>query len=172
MAAPEIETPMSLMDAPVFDERRARRNQTLLFTGIGLVVLLVVLTLLGYILGHGWLFSNLPAEHRVSTFYTALEHKDYATAYGIYNNDTDWQQHPGKYTGYPLPRFTEDWTTYSPVNGPISSHHIDVSRTDGTGFLGTGIIVGASVNGDHKVFIYVDRSDGTFIYPSPHVIEY
>ena len=164
---------MSLMDAPVFDERRARRNQALLIALGVSVVLLFVLTFLGYILGHGWLFSNLAAEHRVSRFYDALEHKDYARAYGIYNNDSDWQQHGAKYSGYPLSRFTEDWTTsYSPVNGPIISHHMDVSRTDGTGLLGTGIIVAASLNGDHKAFIYVDRSDGTFIYPSPHIIEY
>ena len=164
---------MSLMDAPVYDDRRARQKTAVLI-GLGITVaLLIVLTFLGYILGHGWLFSNLPAEHRVSNFYTALEDKDYAKAYGIYNNDPDWQAHAAKYASYPLPRFTEDWTThYSPVNGPIISHHIDVSRTDGTGFLGTGIIVAATLNSDHKAFIYVDRSDGTFIYPSPHIIEY
>ena len=164
---------MSLMDAPAFDDRRARRTQAL-WIALGVTVtLLIVLTFLGYILGHGWLFSNLPAEHRVSRFYNALEEKDYGKAYGIYNNDPGWQAHGAKYTGYPLSRFTEDWTTsYSPVNGPVLSHHIDVSRSDGTGFLGTGIIIAASLNGDHKAFIYVDRSDGTFIYPSPHIIEY
>ncbi len=163
---------MSLLDAPVYDERRARRNKALLIAAAVAVVLLIVLTLLGYILGHGWLFTNLPAEHHVSEFYDALEARDYAKAYGIYNNDKSWQEHPGKYTGYPLSRFQEDWTTYSPVKGPITSHHIDVSKVDGTGFWGTGIIVGAHVNGDNKVFIYVERSDGTFTYPSPHVIEY
>ena len=165
-------TTMSLMDAPVFDERRARRRQTILIAVAAVIVLLLVLTLMGYILGHGWLFSNLPAEHRVSEFYTSLQEKNYAKAYGIYNNDSKWQQHAAKYTGYPLSRFTEDWTRYSPVSGPITSHHIDVSRTDGSGWLGSGIIVAATVNGDHKVFIYVDRADETFTYPSPHVIEY
>ncbi len=163
---------MSLMDAPVYDERRARRNKALLITAAALVVLLIVLTMLGYILGHGWLFSNLPAEHKVSEFYSALEAKDYAKAYGYYENDADWQAHPDKYRGYPLARFTEDWTVYSPVKGPIMSHHIDVSRTDGSGFWGTGIIVGATLNGSTKTFIYVDRSDGTMEFPSPHIIEY
>ncbi|MGI4829652.1 MAG: hypothetical protein ACRYFU_15870 [Janthinobacterium lividum] len=164
---------MSLMDAPVFDDRRARRNQAMLIGLAVSVALLFVLFFLGYILGHGWLFTNLPAEHRVSSFYTALEQKDYAKAYGIYNHDPDWQQHQAKYASYPLSRFTEDWTTsYSPVNGPIISHHMDVSKTDGTGYFGTGIIVAATLNSDHKAFIYVDRSDGTFIYPSPHIIEY
>ena len=145
---------MSLLAAPVYDERRARRNKGLLIATAALVVLLVVLTLLGYILGHGWLFSNLPAEHKVSQFYSALEARDYAKAYGIYTNDAAWEQHPDKHRGYPLDRFKEDWTSYSPVKGPVTSHHVDVSKTD------------------NKTFIYVDRSDGTLEYPSPHIIEY
>lgn len=163
---------MSLMDAPTYDERSARRKQRALISVAVVVVLLIVLTVLGYILGHGWLFTNLPAEHRVNEFYTALQDKNYARAYGIYNNDPNWQQHQQKYASYPLSRFTQDWTAYSPVNGPILSHHIDVSKTDGSGWLGSGIIVGATLNGDKKAFIYVDRADGTFEYPSPHVIEY
>ncbi len=163
---------MSLMDAPVFDERRAKRNKFLLIATAVLIALLIVLTLLGYILGHGWLFSNLPAEHHVNEFYEALEAKDYAKAYGIYENDSTWQAHPQKYSGYPLTRFQEDWTIYSPAKGPITSHHIDVSKVDGTGFWGTGIIVASTVNGSQKVFIYVDRADGSFTYPSPHIIEY
>ncbi len=163
---------MSLMDAPIYDQRRARRNKALLIAAAATLVLLIVLTLLGYILGHGWLFSNLPAEHHVSAFYDALEAKDYAKAYGLYNNDATWRAHPDKYRGYPLSRFQEDWTAFSPVKGPITAHHIDVSKVDGTGFWGTGIIVGATVNGSQKVFIYVERSDGTLTFPSPHIIEY
>ena len=165
---------MSLMDAPAFNERRARRTQVALISAAVLVFLLIVLTLAGYIMGHGWLFTNLPAEHKVNQFYTALETKDYKKAYALYNNDPTWEQHPDKYRSYPLDRFIDDWTKpdASPVNGPVVNHHVDLSRTDGTGTLGSGIIVAAHVNGDHKVFVYVDRSDGTFTYPSPHVIEY
>ena len=163
---------MSLMDAPVYDTRRAQRTKTALLAFASLIVLLIVLTLMGYILGHGWFFSNLPTEHRVSGFYTALEDKDYAKAYGIYQNDPDWQGHPDKYRSYPLSRFTEDWTTESPVNGPIRSHHIDVSRTDGSGTFGTGIIVASTLNGQKGIDLYVIRADGTMTYPSPHVIEY
>ncbi len=167
---------MTLIDAPAFDSRRANRNRSLLMALGGLIVLLLLLTALGYILGHGWLFSNLPTEHRVNQFYSALEAKDYAKAYGIYENDANWQQHPDKYSGYPLPRFTEDWTDpqYSPAKGPVVSHHVDVSRTDGSGTFGSGIIVAATLNGnpDSKSFIYVNRADGVFTYPAPHVIEY
>ena len=108
----------------------------------------------------------------MSAFYDAIEGKDYAKAYGIYENDPQWQQHAEKYAGYPLARFTEDWTTYSPINGPITVHHIDVSRTDGTGRFGSGIIVGATVNGEPRVFLYCNLADGILPYPSPHIIEY
>ena len=167
---------MTLIDAPEFDARRANRNRNIAIAIAVLFVLLLILTLLGYILGHGWLFSNIPTEHRVNQFYAALEQKDYAKAYGIYENDANWQQHPGQYSGYPLERFTEDWTNpqYSPAGGPVVSHHVDVSRTDGSGTFGTGIIVGATLNGnpEKRSFIYVNRADGTFTYPSPHIIEY
>lgn len=167
---------MTLIDAPAYDERRANRNRTILITLAAAFVLLLVLTVLGYLLGHGWLFSNLPTEHRVNQFYKALENKNYKKAYGIYQNDADWEQHAGKFSGYPLDRFIEDWTNpqYSPAGGPIVSHHVDVSKTDGTGAFGSGIIVAATLNGnpEKKSYIYVTRADGTFTYPSPHIIEY
>src|SRR5665213_3167462 len=119
---------MTLIDAPPYDPRRDNLKRNILIgTGV-FIVLAIVLGMGGYILGHGWFFSNLPAEHKVDHFLSALEAKDYSKAYGIYNNDANWQQHPDKYSGYPLPRFTEDWTTDSPVKGPITSHHIDLSK--------------------------------------------
>ena len=58
------------------------------------------------------------------------------------------------------------------MNAPIHSHHVDVSRTDGSGTFGTGIIVASTLNGTKGIDVYVSRSDGTITYPSPHVIEY
>ena len=162
---------MTLLNAPEYDDRReCRRRNMLVGTGI-LLALLVVTCVGGFLLGHGWFFSNLPAEHRVSTFFTALEAKDYPKAYGIYMNDADWPQHPQKYD-YTLARFTEDWTTESPVNAPITSHHIDISKTDGSGTFGTGIIVAVRVNGNHKLFMYYIKKDGTLAWPAPHELEY
>src|ERR1700744_4170362 len=130
---------MSLMDAPQYDERSETRKLNLLI-GIGVaILLLLILTFAGYISGHGWLFTNLGAENRVDKFFSALEAKDYAKAYDIYENG-----HPD--SGYPLARFTEDWTTHSPINAPITSHKVDISKTDGSGAFGTGIIVAARVN--------------------------
>jgi hypothetical protein len=162
---------MTLLNAPEYDQREENRKRNLLIGALILVVVVVVTFLGGFLLGHGWFFSNLPAEHRVNAFFNALEAKDYPKAYGIYYNDPDWQQHPQKYD-YTLQRFTEDWTSSSPVNAPITSHHVDISKTDGTGFWGTGIIVAVRVNGDHKVFMYYIRKDGTLAWPAPHELDY
>jgi hypothetical protein len=180
---------MSLLDAPAYDPASDRRKRNLLIGSLITIFVLAVLTFTGYATGHGWLFTNLPAEHRVNNFFNALEAKDYNKAFAIYNNDSDWQQHPAKYKDYPLARFTEDWTTESPIKAPITSHHVDISRTDGTGMFGTGIIVAVRVNlqdgivpvaaGEspntqpgHKVFMYVIKSDGTLTFPAPHVLQY
>ena len=162
---------MTLLNAPEYDSRRDRRNRNLLIAAGVLVLLTIVIGMGGFMLGHGWFFSNLPAEHKVSNFFSALEAKDYAKAYGIWWNDPEWQQHPQKYD-YTLQRFTEDWTTDSPVNAPIVNHHVDISKTDGSGAFGTGIIVAVRVNGDHKVFMYYIRKDGTLAWPAPHILQY
>ncbi len=161
---------MTLLNAPKYDEQGETRKVGLLI-GLGvLLVVLVVTAIGGFLLGHGWFFSNLSAEHRVDRFFSDLEVKDYSKAYGIWMNDAAWQQHPQKYD-YSLKRFTEDWTTASDV-GPIVSHHVDISKTDGTGAFGTGIIVAVRVNGDHKMFMWYERRDGTLTYPAPHLLEY
>jgi hypothetical protein len=164
---------MTLLNAPEYDARRAKMQERLLIGAGVLVAALVLLTLAGFITGHGWLFSNLPIEHRVNKFFTAIENKDFATAYGLYENDPDWQQHPEKHKEYSLQRFTEDWTTYSPV-GPIHSHHVDKSVSDGSGSFGTTLLVATTINGDKekRLFLAVQRSDGTFTYPAPHVFAY
>jgi hypothetical protein len=173
---------MSLLDAPAYDARRDERNRNILITAGAVILVLLIIFFAGFIAGHGWFFSDLPAEHKVNDFFNALEAKDYAKAYNIYENG-----HPD--SGYPLARFTQDWTTYSPVSAPITSHHVDISKTDGSGFFGTGIIVAVRVNlqdgivplppGEepskrpgHKVFMYVNRADGTMTWPAPHILEY
>lgn len=161
----------SLMDAPQYDPTHDRRMKALGITAIVLVILTFLTAVAGRATGHGWFYSNLLAEHKVNKFFTALENKDYDTAYGLWVNDSDWKSHPSKFD-YPEKRFIEDWTTYSPVKGPITSHHVDASNVDGTGFWGTGIIVGVTVNGSTRVFMYVLRADGTLEWPAPHILAY
>lgn len=162
---------MTMMDAPEYDPTHDNRVKWLLISALVLVLTVFIGGMAGLITGHGFFFTDLPQEHKVNKFFIALEAKDYNTAYGIYENDANWQQHPADF-GYPLNRFIEDWTTYSPVKGPITSHHVDVSKVDGHGMWGTGIIVAVRLNGEKKAFIYVDRADGKLTYPAPHELQY
>ena len=162
---------MTLLNAPGYDEKRENLRRNLLIGSAALVFLAAVLGIAGFILGHGWFFTNLRAEHRVNEFFDAIQAKNFDGAYAIWMNDPQWQQHPSKYD-YSLQRFTEDWTTESPVKGPIVNHHVDISKTDGTGVFGTGIIVAVRVNGDHKLFMWYQKSDGTLTYPAPHILYY
>jgi hypothetical protein len=157
---------MSLLDAPVFDEAKAKRNKYLAIGALSAFVLLVVLTLAGYLSGHGWLFTNLPAEHVVDKFLTDIEQKNYDEAYAIWTHDPDWKSHAAKHAQYPEQEFIDDWTTHSPVNGPILSHHVDISRAEGS-----GIIVAVRMNG-RKQFIFYNKPDQTLIWPSPYNLEY
>ena len=163
---------MTLLNAPEYDSHRETRNRNLFIGAGALVVLILVIALGGFMLGHGWFFSNLPIEHKVNSFFDALEAKDYDKAYAIYTNDPHWQQHPDKHADYPIKRFTEDWTTASPIGAPILSHHVDISKTDGSGPFGSGVIVAVRVNGSHKIFMWYQRSDGTLTEPAPHELEY
>ena len=162
---------MTLLNAPVYNERKEKLTRNLLIGAGATVALLVLLTVGGYLLGHGWLFTNLPAEHKVSTFFAALQSKDYDKAFGIYNNDPDWKQHPDKYKDYPESRFQEDWTTEDPIRGPLLSYHVDISRTDGSKENG-GTIVAVRVNGNKKVFMYVIRKSGVMVWPAFHELQY
>ena len=68
---------MTLLNAPEFDERKENRRRNI-WVGSGIfVAVMVVLTVAGFLLGHGWLFTNLPAEHRVNVFLTAVQAGDY-----------------------------------------------------------------------------------------------
>ena len=157
---------MTLLNAPEYDKRKENTKRNLLIGAGVLVLLTAVIGVGGFLLGHGWFFSTLPAEHRVDQFLTALEAKDYEKAYAMWLNDPDWKQHPQKYD-YTLKRFTEDWTTESDW-GPIKSHHVDISKR-----TGTGVIVAARVNDSpKKLFMWYEKSNGTLTYPAPYNLDY
>jgi hypothetical protein len=150
---------MTLLNAPEFDEKKeARSHRTWVASGISFVAI-VVLTVAGFLMGHGWLFINLPVEHRVGTFLAAIQSQDYPKAYGIFYNDANWQQHPDKYKDYPLNRFTEDFTTESDWKGPITSYHVDFSKRDNT-----GTVVASTINGKTNLTLKYQRSDGTLAF--------
>ena len=150
---------MTLLNAPEFDEQKENRKRNIL-VGSGITAaLLVVLAVAGFLLGHGWFFMNLPVEHKVNVFLSALQAQDYAKAYGIFYNDADWQQHLQKYKDYPLQRFTEDFTTESNWKAPVSSFHVGCSKRDNS-----GTAVAATVNGSTNLTLKYQRADGTLSF--------
>jgi len=151
---------MTLLNAPEFDEKRETRKRNILIgSGIGIAAI-AILSVAGFLLGHGWCFMNLPVEHRVSVFLSALQAQDYAKAYGIFYNDPKWQQHPDRYD-YKLQRFTEDFTTESEWKAPIKSFHVGCSKRGET-----GTAVAATINGGTNLTLEYQRSDGTLsFYP-------
>jgi hypothetical protein len=150
---------MTLLNAPQFDEQKETRKRNMLIGSGVLIATIALLTVAGFLLGHGWLFTNLPVEHRVSTFLSALQSQDYPKAYGIFYNDSEWQQHPDKYKDYPLQRFTEDFTTESDWKAPISSYHVDFSKRDHT-----GVVVASTINGSTNLTLKYQSSDGTLAF--------
>ncbi|RXH57678.1 hypothetical protein [Granulicella sibirica] len=151
---------MTLLNAPEYNaSREAKKRNVLVGSGIA-ILLIALLSVAGFISGHGWLFMNLPVEHKVSVFLETLQAGDYAKAYGIWWNDPDWQKHPDAHKDYPLSRFTEDWTTESDWKGPIKTFHVDVSKRDDT-----GVVVAATVNDSRKkLFLKYQKKDGTLSY--------
>src|ERR1700742_681213 len=107
---------MTLMDARADDATpNSRRN----------AVILALLCLAGVIAITAALAWNLPAEQRVNRFFAAVEKQDFPQAFGIWNNDPNWQQHPQQYAtdGYSYGRFVNDWGTGGDY-GIITSHRI------------------------------------------------
>jgi len=138
---------MTLLDAPIYDEARARRRRKIL---IGVGVFLLVLA--GFL---AW-FWDWPQEHKVDQFFIAVEAKDFPRAFALWNNDPKWQQHPGQYNLYPYGKFTVDWGASSDY-GVITSHQIVMKKS-----WGSGVIVGVDVNGRKTpMFLWVERKTGT-----------
>jgi hypothetical protein len=142
------------MDAPAYDEKKETRKKQLLIGALATVLLLMAIALSGFFSGHGWFFSNVPAELRVNKFLTTVEAGDFQKAYGLWMDDDAWQQHPQQYD-YTFDRFKEDWSTKSDY-GIIRSHHISCTRRDQH-----SIIIGVTINNSPDMFflIYETRND-------------
>jgi hypothetical protein len=156
---------MTLLNAPAYNAHRENLKRNVIVGAIAVILLGAVLAVLGYVLGHGWLFTNLPIEYKVKDFMQTVQSGDYAKAYGIWENDPAWQQHPKKYD-YTLQRFTEDWSTASDWGGPVKTFHIDVSKRDKT-----GVVVAVTINNKKRFFIKHENLDGTLGY-FPNEIAY
>jgi len=148
---------MTLMDAQPFNEARARRRR---ITVGAIVVGVLVLAWLA------WSYRYYPQERVVTKFFDALQAKQFETAYGLWFNDPQWQQHPDKYSGkYPYNEFYRDWGPGSEW-GPIRSFKIYASGTPPGG--GSGVIVEVIVNdrAEHAR-VWVEKADKSLSF-SPY----
>lgn len=146
---------MTLMDAPVFNERRARRNHVLAVTSIVVVIVAAIGAWLWF-LQIPWQLWHWPADHKVNNFLAAVESGDLQKAYGLWNNDANWQQHPQQFGPYNFQEFQKDWGPASDY-GTIKSHTIIVSRR-----VGNGVVVGLDINGGKTpIFLRVDGATKT-----------
>jgi len=138
---------MTLLDAPRYDARRARIRRNII------IGVLVAIPFIAFFTWYSW---NWPEEYHVNKFFHALEAKDYPRAFGIWNNDPDWQQHPDKYKTYPLKTFMSDWGP-SGDYGVIKSAKILVTKE-----YGSGVVIGVSINNSSKtLFLWVERKAKT-----------
>jgi hypothetical protein len=141
---------MTLLDAPSFDARRAQMTRTLSIAGVVLLVVAIAGTIL-WVLQVPWQFWHWPSDHKVNQFMAAVESGDLNKAYGLWNNDPNWQQHPQQYQPYGIGDFIKDWGPSSDY-GTIKSHRIFISHR-----VGNGVVIGLYVNGNSKpLFLRVD----------------
>jgi hypothetical protein len=154
---------MTLLDAPVFNEARDRRNRQMLWgTVIGLFVLLVAFWLIsGRPVDWPWTwFSHLRGRATINRFLDDVEKNDMAAAYGVWIHDSAWQQHPNQTGSYPFDRFQQDWSPNSPENeyGAIKSHKIVAARMSGNVLL-----VGIRMNGLQSKALFLNYDPKTHV---------
>ena len=146
---------MTLLDAPKYDAKKARLIRNLSIAGVSAVVIGAIL--LGmFFLDRPWWLWNWASDHRVNNFLTIVESGDMQKAYGLWNNDPNWQQHPDEYKGYDFTQFQKDWGPASDY-GKIRSHEIIMATT-----VGNGVVMGVDINGGKTpIFLRVDNKNKT-----------
>ena len=150
---------MTLLNAPAYDPRRARRKKELLAAAL---LSLLLAALLAYD------FWNWREERAVDQFFSRLEQKNYEGAYGLWLADPEWRQHPQKYERYPYADFYRDWGPGSEW-GLIRSHQIEAAVRPPQG--GSGVIVVVSINQRaQKAFLWVEKGDLSLTF-SPYEVE-
>ncbi len=147
---------MTLLDAQTYDFAKARRRKIKIAITIAVIIVLAVL---------GWMYRNWPEEHAVDKFFSALQNKDYESAYGIYFNDPGWRQHQQKYKQYTYADFYRDWGPGGEW-GLVKSHKVYGSANT-KGFGQGGVVVEVIVNErSEHARMFVQRSDKTLtVYP-------
>ncbi|HEY6249952.1 MAG TPA: hypothetical protein VI685_08320 [Candidatus Angelobacter sp.] len=147
---------MGLLDAKEYDPRPRQRLVRLIVVAVVAAIVVVV----GL-----YMYPYWRAKRVANHFFEAIEAKDFEEAYGIYNADPNWKQHPNQYNNYTLNQFLLDWGPQSEY-GPITSHSIECStEPKKKGFKSpSGVIVVVKIN--HRadphddVSVWVEKKTG------------
>lgn len=154
---------MTLLDAPVFDAARDRRRQAILYSVLGLCLVLFV---------GDWLISGMPVDWpwnwwthfrgrtTANRFLDAVEQNDLAKAYGVWVHDPDWRQHAAKYGAYPFDKFQQDWSPTSSGNdyGAIKTHKVVAARISGN-----VLVMGIMINGLKSKALFLNYDPQTHV---------
>jgi hypothetical protein len=144
---------MTLMDAAIYDRTLTKRRRNLVISA------LVFCAVAGIVFV---LCRNLPAERRVNQFFAAVEAQDFSKAFGIWNNDPNWQEHTQRYAtdGYPYGRFVVDWGR-SGDYGRITSHKVLHSIS-----YGNSTLLAVEINGRKEALaLAVTKNTHTMNFP-------
>ena len=129
---------MALLDAKEYDPRPAQKRRKIIAT-----IVVIVLAVSVYLF-----LTRYDAEKKVITnFFHAIEQKDFEAAYGIYQGDPDWKQHPEKYSSYTFNQFKLDWGPQGEY-GVITSHQVECAlEPPKKDFVSsTGVVVVVTIN--------------------------
>ena len=145
----------TIFTAPQYDPRRERRKRAIMAAVVAAAIVVGVFA---------YLYRNWPEERVVGHFFTALVNKDFETAYGIWEHDPTWKQHPQNYPNYSFREFYNDWGPGGEW-GIIRSFHIDGSANPKAG---SGVVVVVTVNERKEpARIWVEKKDKTLTF-SPY----
>jgi hypothetical protein len=149
----------SLFEAKQPDPQADARGRKRLRYGIILLIIVLILGAVAY-MNRYW-----PEERVVDKFFTAVEKKDFETAYAIWRADPQWQQHTDKYKEYPFGQFQLDWGPTGEY-GYITKHDIRGSIAPSSNNTETsGVIVAVRLNGivdtNKTVCLWVEKSTKT-----------
>jgi hypothetical protein len=150
---------MTLLDAQEYDPEKGRRRTRRIISTIAIMLIVA---------GVVWWNRYWPEEHLVGKFFAALQAQDYKTAYAIWMQDPQWQQHPQEHPKYPFNEFYRDWGPGGQW-GLIKTQKVYGASSCPGG--GSGVVVDVIVNDrTEHAQVWVEKSDHTLSYPPCELI--
>ena len=99
---------MTLLDAPRFDEARERRTRLIVWSGVAAFTAAVIAfwMVAGYPIDWPWNWmTHMRGRATINRFLNDVEKNDLTTAYAVWMNDPEWQQHQAQLDAHPYADF-------------------------------------------------------------------